>query len=163
MSNWLEWHGGECPIDPDTIVDVRFDDGSIDTDFAGCWDWSSNGLLAESDITAYRVSKLNSGPVIEPVSGQPGWFNISGATRDYDHFASEVGETAASYVAECFRTHLGEEAAREDRGFILALVVRLIRAGALEARVRLDENATEARFSFNRHYCPTCYDERVLH
>lgn len=148
MSNWLEWHGGECPIDPDTIVDVRFGDGSVDTDFAGCWDWGNMWSLDQLDITGYRVSKANSGPVLEPVDGEPEWFKVSPAARSIEHFASEVNPFAAAFIAESFRAHIdigGEEPPTED---MFCIVMRLIRCRQIDAYVRLQGDRTEVRFAF---------------
>ena len=63
---WIEWKGGECPVDPDLRVQVRFRDGekSSANRTAGWWhgagydapetsNWIHDG--GEADIIAYRV------------------------------------------------------------------------------------------------------------
>jgi len=56
---WIEWEGGDMPVSPETIVDVRL--GGIDGPFegkkAGVWQWKEayrpeDGLGL---IVAYRV------------------------------------------------------------------------------------------------------------
>lgn len=63
-TDWIEWRGGECPVEPDAIVEVRFrrpDILSLDDITprdAGLFDWRhiySGGLVGSSDIIAYRV------------------------------------------------------------------------------------------------------------
>lgn len=59
---WIEWTGGECPVEPETRVDVVFRDGAQwDSYFAGhlddldatmsCWRHTAD----DGDIIAYRV------------------------------------------------------------------------------------------------------------
>lgn len=66
---WIEWSGGECPVDHDALVEVRFRDGNpLGTGLpekAGYWDsrdsklsnWihSKGRLGSGNDIIAYRV------------------------------------------------------------------------------------------------------------
>lgn len=57
---WTPWHGGVCPLPPDTLVEVRFrDDGEthvhVHVDRAGAWDWAHYG--DEGDIQAYRTGR----------------------------------------------------------------------------------------------------------
>lgn len=55
---WIEWKGGECPVEPDAVVEVRmrdgrtatFDDGTVDE----FW-WGNDGCSV--DIIAYRIVK----------------------------------------------------------------------------------------------------------
>lgn len=54
-TDWIEWQGGECPVDPETRVDVRrtYGDqyyGLLACD-AGGWGWRGS----RRDIIAYRV------------------------------------------------------------------------------------------------------------
>ena len=55
MSDWIEWKGGECPVPPDTWVEIQFRNGETCTLQAQrCW-W---GQLDHADIrgmVAYRV------------------------------------------------------------------------------------------------------------
>lgn len=62
---WIEWHGGECPVDLGFLVDVKFRDGiskfgipalvNLDSSRdAGHAFWRNDGQ--ENDIVAYRVS-----------------------------------------------------------------------------------------------------------
>lgn len=57
-NGWIEWKGGECPVEPDAVVEVRmrdgrtatFDDGAVDE----FW-WGNDGCSV--DILAYRIVK----------------------------------------------------------------------------------------------------------
>ncbi len=54
--DWIEWHGGECPVPAGTLIDVRFRDGDVlERVMSDGWRWSAEGLKA--DIVAYRISK----------------------------------------------------------------------------------------------------------
>lgn len=51
---WIEWGGGECPVDAGKMVDVIFGyGGRKSTNIADCWRWNHNGT--DSDIIAYRL------------------------------------------------------------------------------------------------------------
>lgn len=67
QTDWIEWQGGECPVDGRTRVDVRFRDGTLWTNRAAgslarndddenYWIWEPTS--PEDDIIAYRVSSL---------------------------------------------------------------------------------------------------------
>ena len=51
--SWIQWYGGECPVAPDTVVDVRFHNLKTAIDFAGRFDWARDSV--KLDIIAYRV------------------------------------------------------------------------------------------------------------
>ena len=53
---WIEWHGGECPVDSDAIVEVRYrktNPYQYNNDRAGDFYWAHTGSCG--DIIAYRV------------------------------------------------------------------------------------------------------------
>ncbi|HBU8799205.1 TPA: hypothetical protein MDE43_004757 [Klebsiella pneumoniae] len=53
---WIEWGGGECPVNHSEMVDVIFGHGGrMSTNIAGCWRWNHGGT--DSDIIAYRLHK----------------------------------------------------------------------------------------------------------
>jgi len=61
MSNWIEWKGGDCPVDDACIVDVKFRNGIVanggngdSITHAGAWFWGR--LRGDGDIIAYRIS-----------------------------------------------------------------------------------------------------------
>ncbi|QDB73886.1 hypothetical protein KE336_gp47 [Aeromonas phage 4_D05] len=51
---WIEWKGGACPVDGDSVIDVKLSDGDelfgVDAD----WDWQHG---AGCNIIAYRLHK----------------------------------------------------------------------------------------------------------
>ena len=51
---WIEWNGGECPVNDDSLVDVRFPDGSEYFNTDADWDWSNT---SDTPISHYRSSK----------------------------------------------------------------------------------------------------------
>ena len=58
MGEWVEWRGGECPVPPNTLVEIKARGGGDVrvVDVAGVFDWSF--------VVAYRVVR----PAEEPVS-----------------------------------------------------------------------------------------------
>ena len=51
---WIEWRGGDCPVAPDTRVEVKFRDGIMDDEEnADFWTWPHYGH--GRNIIAYRV------------------------------------------------------------------------------------------------------------
>ena len=55
MSEWTEWNGGECPVAPDTLVEVRWRNGDMSPGSrADTWSWTHTGVYP---IIAYRVVK----------------------------------------------------------------------------------------------------------
>lgn len=59
---WIEWGGGECPVDSEVIVEVKFRDPNrckFNSLIAGDFDWSHDG--SNGDIIAYRLQQ----PVID--------------------------------------------------------------------------------------------------
>jgi hypothetical protein len=55
---WIEWNGGECPVDPDVAVEVRLRCGETDIDEAGSWFWDD---CDDGTIIAYRIVKQEPG------------------------------------------------------------------------------------------------------
>ena len=51
INDWIEWHGGKCPVDDATEVEVEYD-GTLDRGQAYTFAWYHDG---SGDITAYRV------------------------------------------------------------------------------------------------------------
>lgn len=55
---WIEWCGGDCPVDSDAIVEVKFrlhNQHQYNNDRAGDFDWAHAGR--NSDIIAYRLHR----------------------------------------------------------------------------------------------------------
>lgn len=53
-NGWIEWKGGECPVQPTTPVLVQFRDGGVCDEACACiWRWDH--FASPSDIVAYRV------------------------------------------------------------------------------------------------------------
>lgn len=82
MSDWIEWHGGECPVDGDVYVEIRTKDGMMDAARADCYFWGIDDK--GYDIIAYRLyesddrnAAVSAGPFVEP---QP---NIEQLAADY--------------------------------------------------------------------------------
>ena len=58
INGWIDWHGGECPVDSDAIVEVKYRHPSsyqFNNDRAGDFYWPHDGL--GYDIIAYRLQQ----------------------------------------------------------------------------------------------------------
>jgi len=53
MTDWIKWNGGECPVAPETMVEVVYRDGTQDRDMANVYPWENHGKIAA--IIKYRV------------------------------------------------------------------------------------------------------------
>jgi len=57
---WIEWKGGECPVDASTVVEIKWRFGATNTDNADCYDWViSDKENKLGDIIAYRIIATN--------------------------------------------------------------------------------------------------------
>lgn len=57
-NGWIQWAGGECPVDSDAIVEVKYrkpNPCQFNNDRAGDFTWSHDGI--DGDIIAYRMQK----------------------------------------------------------------------------------------------------------
>ncbi len=54
---WVEWNGGECPVDPRTVVDVQYDDMETEVAIAGTLAWGHKGVARNNlpRIVRYTV------------------------------------------------------------------------------------------------------------
>ena len=71
MSNdWIKWTGGDCPVELNygTKIDVILRDGTAGTESAGDLVWSHD--RGEGDIVSYRISDIQSPPIITIQSQQ---------------------------------------------------------------------------------------------
>lgn len=56
---WVEWKGGECPVEEDVIVDVKTRGGEVEFSKARCWNWSheQGSCIQSRQIVAYRLHR----------------------------------------------------------------------------------------------------------
>lgn len=55
MTDWIKHDGGPCPVAPETMVDVKTNDGRDMSRCAGWFEWKHVG--GYGDIIAYRIAK----------------------------------------------------------------------------------------------------------
>lgn len=62
-NEFIDWSGGECPVDKDTIVNVRLWAGDVIVNRkAGEFDWQHNSFGMGGDIIAYRLVEAEEKP-----------------------------------------------------------------------------------------------------
>ena len=139
---WISWDGGECPVDGDVVVDVKFRaqgqadlDGDVADNFR--WEHFSNG----ADVVAYRLHKSEHqkpqwdgeglppvGTVCEIAASTP-QLHINhpegSVVKIYAHFTDDRGIELAAFVDEigkvggvctykCFRPLKTQEDKKRD-------------------------------------------------
>lgn len=98
---WIEWHGGPCPVAPETVVEVRgkgLSDSCTWSQAAGDLDWRHYPdvrLGRQRDITAYRI--------VQPATLPPEALTAA-AQRDTD-----IAERLDGYAAEIARAQADTE------------------------------------------------------
>lgn len=122
-ASWIEWAGGECPVPPDTVIEVRFREGNNGgpPSPAGWWDWGHSAAFPDDyEILAYRVVPAadtpEDGPGEEDGPWAPGWEDRTGETRQ----KFETWIRSAPFAAHCE----GEKLERDntDGGYVDAVV-----------------------------------------
>lgn len=54
--DWIEWHGGECPVEDGLPCQIRLFDGSeCNTKNSAAWNWRRGVALCIGDISHYRL------------------------------------------------------------------------------------------------------------
>lgn len=89
---WIEWGGGECPVNASEMVDVMFGcGGRVSTNIADCWRWNHSGT--DSDIIAYRLHKPTKSEQVRAAA----WNTYAGITEpDAESDLNEcIGQNAA--------------------------------------------------------------------
>lgn len=90
-NGWIQWAGGECPVDSDAIVEVRFrrhDQHQYNNDRAGDFDWAHTG--SNADVIAYRLHK----PTKSEQVRADAWRAYAGITEkdEEDHLNECIGQ-----------------------------------------------------------------------
>lgn len=67
---WIEWRGGNCPVESTQEIDIKFRNGSVWHDtIAGEWNWGHNCEVHNiKEIVAYRIVQEPKEEEIIPVS-----------------------------------------------------------------------------------------------
>lgn len=80
-NGWIQWAGGDCPVDSDAIVEVKFRDPNrckFNSLIAGDFDWSHDG--SNGDIIAYRLQQ----PTKSEQVRADAWRSYAGITEKDD-------------------------------------------------------------------------------
>lgn len=70
-NGWIQWAGGDCPVDSDAIVEVKFRNPSrnkFNNDRAGDFNWSHDGI--DGDIIAYRLQQPTKSEQVRAVAAE---------------------------------------------------------------------------------------------
>lgn len=52
---WIDWKGGEQPVNGDVLVETKWSDGSVSRGEASDWRWEHHSLLSKLNLIAYRI------------------------------------------------------------------------------------------------------------
>lgn len=108
-NDWIEWNGGECPVDGRAVVKVRLRCGLEDPNFpANVYRWAHE--KAQDDIVAYRLVDVR-GASTEPESAlirQPGGTHYRDATIQPVQF---IEANSLQFLEGC----IVKRAARHDK------------------------------------------------
>lgn len=96
---WIEWNGGECPVQPDTLVEYVERSGEICTVPAGFCSWKHFGR--SYDIIKYQVIPEPNTEWIE----WTGWDNFPVPPTTLVEFRKISGETYKSYSSALMCIH----------------------------------------------------------
>lgn len=80
-NGWIQWAGGECPVDSDAIVEVKYrkpNQYQFNNDRAGDFTWSHDDI--DGDIIAYRLQK----PTKSEQACDDAWRSYAGITEKDD-------------------------------------------------------------------------------
>lgn len=90
--SWIEWNGGECPVEKGTLVDVKYDNGKIrmgmaalipTEDLYGVTNLFWKKCDSPGDIVAYRMHKPRVKPVARSTPKPEAKPTIEQLARDY--------------------------------------------------------------------------------
>lgn len=88
MGDWIEWSGGERPVPPDTMIEVRFRNGGLNpVSSAGEWTWAWMDCGDPYDIAAYRV--VSEPPKPDMVNSPPHY--TDGGIEAIDYIEAKLG------------------------------------------------------------------------
>lgn len=118
MTGWIEWNGGECPVDGLILVDVKLRDGNEVRAFtASVYRWAHGP--ANDDIVAYRLTEstpkvLSGAP--SALTRQPGGTHYRDATIQPVQFieANKLGFLEGCIVKRAARHDKPTGKGRED-------------------------------------------------
>ena len=60
---WIEWSGGECPVDNGDRIDIKFECGIERANVHAAWNWRHN--QGQYNIIGYRLHKPEQGEIVE--------------------------------------------------------------------------------------------------
>jgi hypothetical protein len=80
---WIEWHGGECPVPPDTLVEWKERGGFSHRSTRALYlYWPHHGHPLKSDVVAYRIVSQPEQPKPAEPSGSKYRRGVMGALPD---------------------------------------------------------------------------------
>jgi hypothetical protein len=99
MTDWIEHTGDTCPVDPETVVEVRYGSGLVESDRANKFPW---WMLSKAGITHYRIITPAPTPPLF-LGGDPAKPPEPDMTRRYD--------AAEAYAERRVRPEMNADAA----------------------------------------------------
>ena len=128
---WIQWTGGECPVDPESEVEIRLRDGDVNKGKAGVWFWLHDMCHADRNIIAYRLAQQagESEFAESPAPTAPAILEAAaGHMRDraatYDN---PEGERSMARAVQAFNAIAGKNLTTAE-GWLFMAVLKQVRA-----------------------------------
>lgn len=97
--DWIDWHGGECPVPAETQVEVRFRRGNVLSADAEYWgppgcNWTHHDN--EADIVAFRI--LDGTPFEQQAAGKDDVAGLLAALKETTEALERDGDPAFAQI-----------------------------------------------------------------
>jgi len=112
MSEWIDWHGGECPVKGYVVVDVKFRDGdrhiavgrdlrwTVSEHYADIVSWRLSTNKAVEELTDKPLQIVDK-PIISDGSSSS-YYTFDITNKDGQTITVEVGDVCRAMVANDF-------------------------------------------------------------
>lgn len=128
MTDWIEWFGGDCPVDVNAEVVVHLRRGSVLVRRAGQIAWGLNpGAKDSGDVLRYRLAQTEQAP--PPAVTAPAILNKAAALMEErgKQYDKPEGERSMGRAVAALNAVLGRPALTESEGWLLLQLLKDVR------------------------------------
>jgi hypothetical protein len=105
MTDWIEHTTDTCPVDPETVVEVRYGSGLVESDRANKFPW---WMLSKAGITHYRIITPAKPPEPEMTHSYPDDAESYAQNRIRPEMNADAAAALKRRIADAYRA--GEDA-----------------------------------------------------